>query len=98
MAGKLSDEDKATITKNVDETIEWLDNNQQCEVDEYEHKLKELEGTVNPIMQKMYGAGGAPGGAGGMPDMGGVPDMGGMGGAPPAGGGGGGGPTIEEVD
>ena len=97
MAGKLSDDDKATINKNVDETIEWLDNNQQCEVDEYEHKLKELEQVVNPIMQKMYGAGGAPGGMpGGMPDMsGGMPDM--SGGAAP-GGGGDGGPTIEEVD
>ena len=80
----------------VDEAIEWLDSNQQCEVDEYEHKLKELETTVNPIMQKMYGAGGAPPGAGGMPDMSGMPDMGGAGAAPAAGGAGG--PTIEEVD
>ena len=96
----MSDEDKTTINKNVDETIEWLDNNQQCEVDEYEHKLKELEQTVNPIMQKMYGAGGGGGMPGGMPDMGGaggMPDMGGMGGDAAAGGGGGG-PTIEEVD
>ena len=106
VAGKLSDEDKETIKKNVDESIEWLDANQQAEVDEYEHKQKELEGIVNPIMQKMYGAGGGAGGMpgmgeGGMPDMSGMGGMGGMGGdgaPPPSGGGGGGGPTIEEVD
>jgi heat shock 70kDa protein 1/2/6/8 len=99
VAGKLSEEDKSTITKAVDEAIEWLDANQQCEVDEYEHKLKELEALVNPIMQKMYAAGGAPPGGmpGGMPDMSGMGGMGGAGGAPPAGGGAGG-PTIEEVD
>jgi heat shock 70kDa protein 1/2/6/8 len=93
VAGKLSDEDKTTITKHVDEAISWLDSNQQCEVDEYEHKLKELEQVVNPIMQKMYAAGG--GAPGGMPDMGGMP--GGAAGAPPTGTGAGG-PTIEEVD
>lgn len=95
VAGKLSEEDKATINKHVDDSISWLDNNQQCEVDEYEDKLKELEKVVNPIMQKFYGAaGGMPGGGpGGMPDMSG---MGGAAGGAP--GGGAGGPTIEEVD
>lgn len=102
VAGKLSDEDKTTINKHVDETISWLDNNQQCEVDEYEDKLKELEKVVNPIMQKFYGAagGGMPGGPpGGMPDMSGMSGMGG-GASGPGGatGGGAGGPTIEEVD
>ncbi|KAK9812942.1 hypothetical protein WJX72_006109 [[Myrmecia] bisecta] len=92
VASKLEAGDKEKIEKAVEATIEWLDSNQLAEVDELEHKLKELEGTCSPIISKMYqGAGGA-----GMPDMGagGMPDMGGAG---PAGGTGPG-PKIEEVD
>jgi heat shock 70kDa protein 1/2/6/8 len=37
-----------------------LDNSQEASKEEYEEKQKELEGIVNPIMQKLYaGAGGA---------------------------------------
>jgi len=91
---KISGDDAKAINSKCDETIQWLDANQLAEVDEYTAKQKEVEGVCNPIITKLYGAGGgAPGG----------PDMGGMGGgAPPgagaAGGQGGAGPTIEEVD
>ncbi|KAI9924520.1 hypothetical protein ASPWEDRAFT_522324 [Aspergillus wentii DTO 134E9] len=64
--GKLtiSDEDKEKVTKQVDETISWLDNNQTATKDEYESQQKELEGVANPIISAAYGAaGGAPGGA-----------------------------------
>merc|ERR1712199_68321 len=64
---KISEEDKSTILSKVEETIKWLDANQDNEKEEYEAKQKELEGICNPIMQKMYaggaGAGGMPGGA-----------------------------------
>jgi len=100
VADKIDPEDKKKIETAIEETINWLDNNQLAEIDEFEDKMKELEGLCNPIIQKMYAAaGGAPGGApggmpGGMPDMGagGMPDMGG---AAPSGGAG---PKIEEVD
>merc|ERR1712224_25535 len=103
VADKIDAEDKKKIETAIEETINWLDNNQLAEIDEFEDKMKELEGLCNPIIQKMYAAaGGAPGGApggmpGGMPDMGagGMPDMGG---AAPSGGAGGAGPKIEEVD
>lgn len=77
------------------EVIGWLDANQLADKEEYEHKQKELEGICNPIITKLYQAGGgAPGGMpGGMP--GGFP---GAGGAAPGAGAGGAGPTIEEVD
>jgi L1 cell adhesion molecule like protein len=102
VADKIDPEDKKKIETAIEETINWLDNNQLAEIDEFEDKTKELEGLCNPIIQKMYAAaGGAPGGApggmpGGMPDMGagGMPDMGG---AAPSGGAGAG-PKIEEVD
>ena len=90
VGGKLDPDDKAKITTAVEETISWLDGNQTAEIDEFEDKLKELEGICNPIISKMYqGAGGAPGGA---------PDMGGMGGDAGAEGGASAGPKIEEVD
>jgi len=84
-----------------------VDKNQLAEVEEFEHKQKELEAVCNPIITKMYqksgggaeggfpGAGGFPGGAGGFPGgPGGFPP--GAGGAPPTQGRGG--PTVEEVD
>merc|ERR1712019_320284 len=79
-----------TMRNTVQEDLDWLDKNQMAEKDEFEAKQKELEGTVNPIMMKVYQAAGG----GGMPE-GGMPGGGDFGGAAP---GGGGGPTVEEVD
>merc|ERR1712057_39129 len=68
---KIEEGDKKTIEEKCDEVINWLDNNQSAEKEEYEEKQKELECLCNPMMQKLYaGTGGAPGGMpGGMPDM-----------------------------
>jgi len=86
LKGKVSEEDKATIMGKVEETIKWLDANQENEKEEYEAKQKELEEICNPIMQKMYSQGGAPGGMGGMPGGMGTQMPGGMpGGFPGAG-------------
>lgn len=93
VATKLDPADKEKIDKVIDEAINWLDNNQLAEKDEFEHKLKELEDLCNPIISKMYQAGGAPAPEGEMPG-----EMPGAGGAPPPSSGGAGGPTIEEVD
>jgi len=98
--GKLDDSERQTVTSKCDETIRWLDGNQQAEKEEYEHKQKELEDLFNPIVKRIYSeAGGQPGGAGGMPDgmPGGMPG-GPAGPAPGAAAGGKAGPTIEEVD
>lgn len=94
-AGKLDPADKEKMEKAVNETTEWLDRNQLAEVDELEHRLKELEGLCNPIIAKMYqgGAGDVPmGGGGGGANMPG----GGYGGT--GSGSAGSGPKIEEVD
>merc|ERR1711953_966745 len=92
---KLSADDKKLIQDKASEVIEWLDNNQTAEIDEFEDKKKELESVANPIMTKMYqaagAAGGAPGGmSGGMPGQ----DMPGQSGASNSNGGAGR-PTIE---
>merc|ERR1712054_635572 len=80
--------DKDKIEKAVQDTLDWLERNQMAETEEFEAKQKELEGTVNPIMMKVYQSAGG----GGMPE-GGMPGGGDFGGAAP---GGGGGPTVEE--
>merc|ERR1711990_17409 len=93
---KIDASDKETLEKAINDAIAWLDSNQMAEQDEFEDKLKELEGICNPVVQKLYAAGGGGGMPGGMPDMSGM----GGGGAPPPGGadaGAGSGPTIEEV-
>jgi len=94
---KLEAGDKEKLSAEIDKTVAWLDDNQTATKEEYEAQQKELEGVANPIMVKMYGAGGEggmPGGMGGMPG-GGMPG-GGPGGFPGAGGDDG--PTVEEVD
>jgi len=72
IGANLSAADKQKIEKAVNETIEWLDRNQLAEVEEFEDKLKELEGLCNPIIAKMYqGGAGADGPKGGdMPGAG----------------------------
>ncbi|XP_048331791.2 heat shock cognate 70 kDa protein [Ziziphus jujuba] len=85
-AGKLDPADKQKIEKAIDETVDWVERNQLAEVDEFEDKLKELEGLCNPIIAKLYQGGGAgaemPGGGHGNASSGGS----------------GAGPKIEEVD
>jgi len=112
LAGKLDAADKQAIEKAIDSAIQWLDANQLADVEEFEHKQKELEGVCNPIITKLYQqAGGGGGGAGGFPGgfpggapggfPGGAPGgfPGGFpGGAPGGGSGGARGPTVEEVD
>jgi L1 cell adhesion molecule like protein len=89
---KISEEDKKIIVDKCNEVIAWLDSNQTAEKEEFEYQQKEVEKACNPIITKLYQAGGAPGGMpGGMPNF-----PGGAGGAQE--GGSSGGPTIEEVD
>ncbi|GLU21958.1 hypothetical protein SLE2022_380620 [Rubroshorea leprosula] len=92
-AGKLNPSDKQKMEKAIEETLEWLERNQLAEVDEFEDKLKGLEGICKPIISKMYQ------GAGGDVPMGSGPDMPRRryGNASP-GGSSGAGPKIEEVD
>ncbi|KFK33437.1 hypothetical protein AALP_AA5G013700 [Arabis alpina] len=79
---KLAAADKKKIEDSIDEAIQWLEGNQLGEADEFEDKMKELEGICNLIISKMY-----QGEAGGSMDD----DE-----APPSSGGAG--PKIEEVD
>jgi len=84
---KISEEDRKTILDKVQETLDWLDNNQQPEKEAIDEKKKEIEGVCNPIITRLYqsaGAGAAPGPDGATSES-----------APASNAAG---PTIEEVD
>merc|ERR1712146_261196 len=84
----VSEEELKQVTDKVDEVMAWLDTAEHAEKDEFESMQKDLESVCNPIITKMYQAGGMPeGGMGGGMPGGGMPNAGG-----------GDGPTIEEVD
>merc|ERR1719506_3384498 len=63
---KIDEEDAEALEEAVQDVLDWLDENQEAELEEYQEKQKELEGIVNPIMQKVYAqSGGGAGGEGG---------------------------------
>ncbi|KAG6505577.1 heat shock 70 kDa protein-like [Zingiber officinale] len=82
----LREDDRQKIESAVEAAIHWLESNQLAEVEEFEHKLKELEETCNPIIAKMYQRGDGGDHQGYKFDEGGATA------------GGGAGPKIEEVD
>ncbi|KAG6509044.1 heat shock 70 kDa protein-like [Zingiber officinale] len=82
----LREDDRQKIESAVEAAIHWLESNQLAEVEEFEHKLKELEETCNPIIAKMYQGGDGGDHQGYKFDEGGATA------------GGGAGPKIEEVD
>merc|ERR1712225_105448 len=81
-----SEEELKQVEDKIAEVMTWLETAEHAEKEEFDSMQKELESVCNPIVTKMYQAGGAP--EGGMPE-GGMPG----GDSAPAGG-----PTIEEVD
>ncbi|KAG0593667.1 hypothetical protein M758_UG008700 [Ceratodon purpureus] len=85
IASNLDIADKKKIEDAVEAAIQWLDQNQLAESDEFDDKMKELEGVCNPIIARMYQGGAGSDGAAasyGRDDL------------PPHGAG----PKIEEVD
>merc|ERR1711968_131266 len=61
VADKIDDDDKETLEEAIREVLDWIDDNQEADAEEYDEMQKELEGIANPIMQKIYQqAGGAP--------------------------------------
>merc|ERR1712159_194363 len=69
LGGKLSEEDKTTLEKAVDESISWLESNANADTAELKAEKKKLEDIATPIVSKLYqGQGGGappPGGEGG---------------------------------
>lgn len=87
LEGKLSEDDKETLSKTVEEALVWLEDHPAAEKEDYDEKQKEVEHVANPIVKKAYES--ASAGAGGAmdddflgEDLDGVDD----------------GPSVEEVD
>ena len=57
------------ITQKTDEALKWVNDNPAATKEEFDAKVKELEGVFNPIMMRVYQATGGQPGAGGMPNM-----------------------------
>ncbi|XP_072319418.1 heat shock 70 kDa protein 1 [Eucyclogobius newberryi] len=53
VSSKLNQDDRKKLLDKCEETMSWLDNNQLAEVEEYQHKQKELEKVCNPIISKL---------------------------------------------
>ena len=72
---KFSEDDKKQIDTKIDEILKWLNETPAASKEELDAKMKEIEAVFNPIMQKVYQAGGIPGNMpGGMPNFpGGMP-------------------------
>merc|ERR1711959_870500 len=60
--------DQDTLLAKVEETIAWLDANQQADKEEFEAKQKELQEVSAPIMSKAYQAGGGASASAAGPD------------------------------
>merc|ERR1712017_19913 len=69
----VSEEEAEAVNDKVDEVMAWLDTAEHAEKEEFDSMQKDLEAVCNPVITKMYQAGGAP--EGGMP--GGMPSAGG---------------------
>tara|TARA_B100000683_G_scaffold37420_1_gene32707 strand:+ start:978 stop:2945 length:1968 start_codon:yes stop_codon:yes gene_type:complete len=50
----IAEEDVETLQEAIRESLEWLDDNQEAEAEEYKDKQSELEVIANPIIQKAY--------------------------------------------
>ena len=89
---KIPQDDKNTISEKCNEALNWLDNNQTAEVDEFKDKQKEVESVCNPIITKLYQQ------AGGAGNPGATAPGTSCGAQSGPGFGGHNGPTVEEVD
>ncbi|RLN98059.1 hypothetical protein BBJ28_00010264, partial [Nothophytophthora sp. Chile5] len=55
---KIEEDDKDTVLTAVQDAMDWLDDNQEADKEDFEAKQKEVEKLVNPIMSKLYQSGG----------------------------------------
>ncbi|XVF06012.1 hypothetical protein REPUB_Repub06bG0011400 [Reevesia pubescens] len=54
LAEKIESDDKEKIENTLKEALEWLDDNQNGEKEDFDEKLKEVETVCNPIIKQVY--------------------------------------------
>ena len=60
LADKIEKEDREKIDSALKDALDWLDDNQSAEKEDFEEKLKEVEAVCNPIVSKVYQQSGGP--------------------------------------
>ncbi|KAG9150665.1 hypothetical protein Leryth_008128 [Lithospermum erythrorhizon] len=58
LGDKIESDDKEKIEGALKDALEWLDDNQKAEKDDFDEKMKELEDVCNPVIKKAYEASG----------------------------------------
>jgi len=54
LEGKLSEDEKSTLSSAVNDGLDWLEDHPAAEKEEYDEKQKEVEQIANPILKKAY--------------------------------------------
>lgn len=54
LQGKLSADDRSTLSKAVEDGLVWLEDHPAAEKEDYDAKQKEIEGIANPILKRAY--------------------------------------------
>ena len=60
LADKIEAEEKEKVEAALKEALEWLDENQSAEKEDYDEKLKEVEAVCNPVISAVYQRSGGP--------------------------------------
>ena len=51
---KIEAAEKEKVEAALKEALEWLDENQSAEMEDYDEKLKEVEAVCNPVISAVY--------------------------------------------
>jgi len=54
LEGKMSEDEKASLTTAVDDALVWMEDNPVAEKEDYDDKQKEVEQIANPILKRAY--------------------------------------------
>ena len=54
LGDKIDSNDKENMENALKEALEWLDDNQDVEKEDYDEKLREVEAVCNPIIKQVY--------------------------------------------
>ncbi|PSS10120.1 Luminal-binding protein like, partial [Actinidia chinensis var. chinensis] len=54
LGDKIDSDDKERIEGVLKDALEWLDDNQSVDKDEFEEKMKEVEAVCNPVIKQAY--------------------------------------------
>ena len=54
LADKIDLDNKEKIESALKEALQWLDDNQNAEMEDFDEKLKEVEEVCNPVIKQVY--------------------------------------------